>query len=280
MRRQDLEGSRQGEKVTGPNRADSRGTLKALKLFLTVLIAVAFIGFVVGTRSSNFVSPPTPAVDHDHDVGDDAIAARSYTELFDRPFIANEHWESSIEELAKERPDLFAEVQNDPAARQRSLADRAERRAFAGAPPTVPHPVKQLGDLACAACHTEGLQVRGRVASPMSHEHLTNCTQCHVPQQAAGPVDDELAAGPPVADFEGLAEPGPGERAWTGAPPQTPHPTFMRSECSSCHGELGRSGMQTTHPWRTNCQQCHAPSATLDQGLPPSTLDPAMPLAR
>jgi cytochrome c-type protein NapB len=35
----------------------------------------------------------------------------------------------------------------------------------------------------------------------------------------------------------------------------------------SCHGYTGLQGIRTTHPWRQNCQQCHAPSATMNQTL-------------
>jgi cytochrome c-type protein NapB len=41
----------------------------------------------------------------------------------------------------------------------------------------------------------------------------------------------------------------------------------MRSDCMSCHGYEGRLGIRTTHPWRNSCQQCHAPSAAMEQTL-------------
>jgi nitrate reductase (cytochrome), electron transfer subunit len=44
-----------------------------------------------------------------------------------------------------------------------------------------------------------------------------------------------------------------------------PHPIFMRENCLSCHGAAGPEPIRTTHPWQTNCLQCHAPSAVLDQ---------------
>ncbi|WP_442485889.1 hypothetical protein [Aeoliella sp. SH292] len=38
----------------------------------------------------------------------------------------------------------------------------------------------------------------------------------------------------------------------------------MRSDCTTCHGELGKEGLRSSHPWRVNCTQCHAPSRGFD----------------
>lgn len=265
---------------TGKTSPD-KGTHKPLQIFLLIGIAVAFIGFFVGTRSSSV--DPHEATAH---AGADrpqteAMAARSYAEILQDPLASNEHWEGSIAELAKKRPDLYAEVENTPEELEQALAERAQNRAYAGAPPTVPHPVKQTGDLACAACHTDGLQVRGKTAPAMSHEFYTNCTQCHVPSESPVPLDPSITGTIPRENsFVGKPEPHGGEVAWYGAPPQTPHSTQMRSDCTSCHGTLGKEGMKSTHPWRQNCQQCHAPSADLNQGMPPSMLEQPIPLAR
>ena len=137
-----------------------------------------------------------------------------------------------------------------------ALADRARNRAYDGAPPTIPHPVEAQSAASCLACHGEGLKVGDRVASKISHAHLTNCTQCHVEQApVAGRRTRSSACTAP-----GLAS-GPSP----GAPPTIPHHTWMRENCTSCHGLVTRPGTRTTHPWLTNCTQCHAPSAALDQ---------------
>jgi cytochrome c-type protein NapB len=99
---------------------------------------------------------------------------------------------------------------------------------------------------------------------------LTNCTQCHVEQQAELLDPFVLARN----GFIGLPAPFEGIRAFSAAPPVVPHSTLMRTECLSCHGPHGPDGMETTHPWRQNCLQCHAPSAVLDQH--PSGLDMRM----
>jgi cytochrome c-type protein NapB len=143
-----------------------------------------------------------------------------------------------------------------------ALADRAKNRAYDGAPPIIPHPVEAQSAASCLACHGEGLKIGERIASKISHAHLTNCTQCHVEQSRSGLP---WAVEPPVNDFVGVYRAGPGERANPGAPPTIPHHTWMRENCASCHGLVTRPGIRTTHPWLTNCTQCHAPSATLDQ---------------
>jgi cytochrome c-type protein NapB len=151
------------------------------------------------------------------------------------------------------------------AAWSQAVASRAERRAFDGAPPVIPHPVDQRGVPTCLACHSFGKTIRGAVAVPPSHDPLASCTQCHV--TAVGPAPGDAPPGPVLADnaFSGLQAPARGERAWPIAPATIPHATFMREQCDSCHGPSGREPIRTSHPWRQSCQQCHAPSAARDQ---------------
>lgn len=149
--------------------------------------------------------------------------------------------------------------------RARVLAARAERRAYDGAPPTIPHSIRQQGPPDCLGCHEKGAVVAGKRAPAMSHARFDSCTQCHVP------VGNVPAPPPPPLTengFVGAASPARGERAWPGAPPTIPHRTPMRTACGSCHGVSGALGMRSTHPWRESCTQCHAPSAVLDQRAP------------
>lgn len=151
------------------------------------------------------------------------------------------------------------------AARVRSIEQRAGLRAYEGAPPVIPHPIGDLNVQTCRACHAEGLRAGDKVARMVSHTYLTNCTQCHV--EAAEPPAD--AAAPAGNTFVGLRASGyGGTRAWAGAPPVIPHPTFMRTNCVSCHGEHGYDGWRPDHLSRTNCVQCHVPAAELDQLAP------------
>jgi nitrate reductase (cytochrome), electron transfer subunit len=101
----------------------------------------------------------------------------------------------------------------------------------------------------------------------MSHAHLADCTQCHVPAQSPlWPLAQPALLEPLTENsFVGLAAYGRGVRAWPQAPPTIPHPTFMRSDCMSCHGPLGAQALRTAHPERQSCTQCHVPNAGLDQ---------------
>ncbi len=140
-----------------------------------------------------------------------------------------------------------------------------------GAPPTIPHPVEQQTDANCLACHGNGMKIGERIASRMSHALLSNCTQCHI---ATPSLPFATARESIESEFVGVYRAGVGARAWTGAPPAIPHSTWMRQECASCHGLVARPGLRTTHIWRTNCTQCHAPSATLDQAAAGSVAAP------
>jgi cytochrome c-type protein NapB len=136
-------------------------------------------------------------------------------------------------------------------------AVRAERRAFDGAPPVVPHP--RLGG-ACANCHaTAAREVPGvGLAPPNPHLHTvgmstaSRCEQCHVFKT----TDAAFAA----SDFRGLAQDlRHGERLSAHAPPVLPHTVLMREDCAACHdGPAARPEVRCSHPERVNCLQCQA----------------------
>lgn len=237
---------------------------RATQLFLAAVIAVAFIGFFVGLRQGVPQHEPPEFVPAPAERDPDAIPALSYDEFDRRRHGPNRGWQSRLEDLEQPEVDMFAPFEVDEAERQRLLAARAERRAYDGAPPVVPHPIDQMSSTSCMACHSDqGLYIGELYAPPMSHEFLSNCIQCHVEQQSP-----DLGRVATVANlFEGQPSPGPGSRAWPGAPPTVPHHTFMRDNCMSCHGPSGPDPIRTTHPWQTNCLQCHAPSAELDQAI-------------
>lgn len=223
-----------------------------LPLLAVVVMSVAGVGYLIGLREPVRPARPLPPEDH-HAAG--VPHAVAYSELPTHPLGPNAHWHPSLADLKYDRPGPFDPVVRTEELRQAALADRAKNRAYDGAPPTIPHPVSTQSANGCLACHGEGLKVGDRVASKMSHAVMTNCTQCHV-EQTPTPTDNS---------FAGLFRSGPGERANPGAPPTIPHHTWMRQDCTSCHGVLTRPGTRTTHPWLTNCTQCHAPSAALDQ---------------
>lgn len=141
---------------------------------------------------------------------------------------------------------------------------RAERRAYDGAPPTIPH--APFGN-SCDACHNErGRSVSGVGFAPASpHEGTaksgatTRCRQCHVFAAAEGLFV--------ASDFLGLQQDlRAGGRATPGAPPTIPHRTLMRENCVACHdGPGAREEVRTTHPERWRCRQCHVPAETRDE---------------
>ncbi len=145
-----------------------------------------------------------------------------------------------------------------------SASTRALRRAFDGAPPTIPH--DPIG-ATCRSCHHEtGLFVPDLGhAPPTPHADtdgisaLSRCTQCHVYQQ----TDQVFVAN----SFEGFAQDlRKGTRQHESAPPVMPHPVFMREQCAACHtGPAAREEIRTTHPERENCRQCHVPKTSGDE---------------
>jgi len=149
-------------------------------------------------------------------------------------------------------------VPGRPGAVKSAASVRAERRAFDGAPPVIPH--GPFG-AACVSCHTErGMDVTGvGFAPPLPHERTrgmegtTYCTQCHVWK-----LTDDLFR---ENTFDGLKQDlRHGKPAMPGAPPVIPHSTQMRENCHACHsGPAAREEVRCDHPDRVQCRQCHLP---------------------
>ena len=246
---------------------------KTAYLFGIVVVSIAVTGYFIGLQS-----PMNPALDADktadssHDLVESihtmtpptdesgAVLAAAYADMQSVTRNRAAQLRTSLVDL-KPTFDPMAEVVINAGQLNEALARRQINRAFNGAPPTVPHPVDQMSTTACIVCHGEGIATATFRISKMSHQFLENCTQCHVensPTHLPATLFRE-------SDFVGLPAPTGGPRAFEGAPPMIPHSTWMRVECTSCHGYAGLQGIRTTHPWRHNCQQCHAPSSTLDQ---------------
>jgi cytochrome c-type protein NapB len=225
----------------------------------TVVVGLALVGLLVGFGEPARAweplprAAPVPAV---------VLPAVAYADMNGKARGPNRAYVSDLRTL--HAPQAAAPAAQTDADRQAALARRAARRAYPGAPPVIPHPVDANQVAACYQCHGEGRVIDGLVAPRISHQRFTNCTQCHAQaakQTAPGDVPD-LAIG---NAFVAAASHGKGKRAYPGAPPQIPHPTHMRESCIACHGSLGQQGLQSSHPWRVNCTQCHVPSAELDQ---------------
>lgn len=228
---------------------------QALHVGLALIGGVAVLGFFMGVSS-----PPegAPAF-HQEAVGEieGAEPALSYREQRSRPPSSGSDWNANLA--------LLGAGEESPATKAETLAARQARRAYDGAPPTIPHAVRQQEANECLACHEDGLRARDRLATPIPHAEYVSCTQCHVVSE--GPVPG--ASLPPDATFaangfQGILSPVEGPRASVVAPPQVPHHTQMREECMSCHGPMGQDPLQSSHPDRQSCEQCHAASARTD----------------
>ncbi|HVK16158.1 MAG TPA: nitrate reductase cytochrome c-type subunit [Fimbriiglobus sp.] len=231
-------------------------------LFAVVVLGCVLVGYLRGIKEPPPLPVPAPA--------EPAVAtpggvphAVNYAEVPKAPIKANDRWQNTLATLTFDKPAPSDPVVRTEEMRNTALADRAKNRAYDTAPPTIPHPTEGMTAASCIACHGTGIKVGDKVATKVSHPHLTNCTQCHV--EGSNSVLAQFDTPPAENDFTGAYRSGPGGRAGPGAPPTIPHTTWMRHDCTSCHGLVARPGLRTTHPWLTNCTQCHAPSAALDQ---------------
>lgn len=150
---------------------------------------------------------------------------------------------------------LLAPSNAGAAGRGRGAGD--DLRAFAGAPPVIPHAVEALGRQICVKCHgPRGLvTASGLRARPSPHApNVIACRQCHVEQL---PDAGRMVRGTSVT-WRGL-EPRPVQpRANPTGPPVIPHRLFMRENCEACHGRAGEPELQVDHAKRIACLTCHA----------------------
>ncbi len=255
-----------------------------------VIMLVAVSGYFVGLRQTNSTIAMTRAVPvvkeethRDLTGAKDVPMAVRYIDQDWSKNGSNAKWRNSLVDF--QQPAAAVPNNTQPVSmevKRAALQARASRRAYDGAPPTVPHPIMQDSSAACLACHAQGLQVKDRFASKISHATFGgSCTQCHVSARGAFPAADAAALTTALSDnsFQGTEAPPNGPRAWPGAPPVVPHRTLMRSDCMSCHGPKGLFALRTPHPERQSCTQCHVPAAVNDQRqfMPAPPLDAAKP---
>jgi len=248
---------------------------RAWQVALVLIIAVAFTGYFVGIHQTAGVTPeaerPTAAFEHEAPARPSeaqavpvAVPYRQMAEFRRRLGVSAAGGLTSLKppSIPNEPPPPASEAEIAAA-----LAKRSSRRAFNGAPPTVPHPIDQHDSHNCLICHGEGVVVGELIAPKMCHEPLAACTQCHVEGSAfPEPLGPTLPPAVPVSTFEGVEAPLSGTRSYPGAPPTIPHPVWMREQCTSCHSSTGGSPLRPSHSaWQTDCQQCHASSAELEQ---------------
>lgn len=142
---------------------------------------------------------------------------------------------------------------------QRELSTYYDNRAYHGAPPSIPHPVKDertVGGNDCLQCHQNGgfTDKFNAYAPVVPHPDLVNCRQCHVVQNTKTlfkPGSYQKVEAPKVGMNNALL----------GSPPMIPHQVEMRENCLSCHaGPSAPKEIRVTHPERVNCRQCHVPN--------------------
>ncbi len=235
---------------------------RLLSALAVATLTVAGVGFMSATRAPPQAAQPAPLASAEDHAANLAKMPRYQGMMETRRGPNAAMYRSAFEKLVADRPGPFAPVEQTEEERARVLEARASRRAYSGAPPTIPHAIDQRAMPDCRVCHETGATIAGRRAPAMSHGRLDNCTQCHV--TVASP--EQLPSAELIENsFAPLQAEAKGSRAWPGAPPTMPHTTHMRENCSSCHGALGANGIRTSHPYRQSCQQCHVSSAVLDQ---------------
>lgn len=238
----------------------SRGLLYC---FVVVVFGVSLAGFLTGTQSRPLPNQRVRSSGPQEADRSEVPPARSYREMRDSARGGGSGWAEGTEVAARQAAPV------DKSTLEQALRRRQARRAYDGAPPTIPHLVQQNSAAECMACHEHGLRLAAKQASMLPHGTFTQCNQCHVPEMQDMP---KIAEDPRLVpnSFQGQPAVRRGPRAWSIAPPQIPHTTFMRENCLACHGAAGSAPMRSSHPDRQNCTQCHASSAQLDRrpGVP------------
>lgn len=163
-------------------------------------------------------------------------------------------------------------------AHPRTLATFRALRAYPGAPPRIPHGLtpSEFQTGACKTCHERGgYSQRFDAYVPVTpHPEMGACLQCHM-------GDAELMAIPlPNTDpnarcrqchaldaarwtestlnWQPMAWPQLTRNTLGRSPPPIPHGRQLRENCLACHaGPAGVAEIQTLHPERANCRQCH-----------------------
>ena len=227
---------------------------RGVTLVVAITLAIVLIGLVTGTSPSTYQAERAPERTRP-DPGP-VPPARTHAELAVRPWGADpaaSGWSEAVQTARDQAPPHPEAGESVEAA----LRDRSTRRAFDGAPPVVPHPIRDGGASECLACHGAGFELGRARAGGLPHPAYASCTQCHVASAATFAALPATAAAEVRSGWQGLEAPRQGERAYPGAPPSVPHAIWMRGDCNGCHGPQGRAALRTPHPGRQSCLQCH-----------------------
>lgn len=246
--------------------------IKAATVILFIVFTLGVVGYLVGIRHVTYTRETTHPVLEAMEASKQEAQlqqvkpAVTYKQISQGNLGPNASWKTQVPESNLQSSNIMPRVDyaygGDKAA---AIARREARRAFNGAPPTIPHQIDNVSTQSCIACHGlngQSLRIGNEVAAPaLPHPYLTNCTQCHVPQNDILPEEQHWLEN----SFVGESTPMQGDRAYPGAPPTMPHSLWMRETCLSCHGPNGQSALRSGHVWRANCLQCHGQSASLNQ---------------
>ncbi|ADE53092.1 nitrate reductase cytochrome c-type subunit [Coraliomargarita akajimensis] len=242
---------------------------KATTLTLAAVFTVSVSGYFMGMRQTvrETQHSHTPVDSHTTEVELHSTIQQAvdYRHIAQAGFGPNHNFKSQLSSLQSnfgERGDPHPLLLSAESLR----AKRDARRAYDGAPPTVPHPISQDNSATCLQCHSTATQIGDVIAPAISHPEYTSCTQCHVSSKGLGSrwntSNFDLHTG---NQFVGNTAPASKEQAYADAPMTIPHTVHMRQNCMSCHGEYGTSPIRTSHPERQSCTQCHVPGAQIDK---------------
>jgi hypothetical protein len=172
-------------------------------------------------------------------------------------------------------------------AHPRTLVTYNGLRAYAGAPPRIPHGLtpSEFQHGGCNTCHERGgySQRFGAYVPVTPHPEMGACLQCHVGDAtlmaialpSTDPSDRCLQCHAPGAmrwrestlDWRGLAPPAVARSMPGDPPPPIPHDLDLRGNCLACHAAPGAVvELRTPHPERANCRQCHLTTGAPAEG--------------
>ena len=206
-----------------------------LAMLLLIVGMVSVSGFFMGMRQSKSmgegISPWRNAEVKPHSDAAKYPVAPLYKDIPQTKWKANRNWKNSLANLPRKKLDLKPQEPLTTKERSNIIQARADRRAFDGAPPTIPHAINYRDVLSCTACHSQDANtiVAGERVPAMSHHYMSSCTQCHAPSEGIKTVIHSGTTGLVVKNkFVGNKSVGKGSRAYPGAPPTTRRWTCRR----------------------------------------------------
>ncbi|MBT3234703.1 MAG: cytochrome C [Bdellovibrionales bacterium] len=140
--------------------------------------------------------------------------------------------------------------------KKRRLKSYYALRAFHGAPPTIPHSIKnKKGKRSkCLSCHKKDRYIsKYKSYAPLTpHPEYIDCGQCHVLANRKNGIFKKGIS------WKSYNPPKTNRSVFPGAPMSVPHSFQFREACSKCHvGPTALKEVRTKHPERLNCRQCH-----------------------